>query len=395
MVKYFWLINIFFTSVGCAFLGTEKIKPSSLQRFEETFAVERAWKFVNKSRADPGSISIVSVPSVLGDDVLLPSKNGDLTIISLATGDVKEEIELGFDSLSQVSFEVSEDSYNFAFVSAGGKLIFYNSEKKVLWSTQLNGIVRVAPKIGELGVIVRQEDNKIIAYDKSGGKLLWSISKRTMPLILHAQSDMGFIDDESSGSAKEKKNLAVNLAGGEIVFLNSKTGSIYWETRLAFPKGQNEVERIIDLLGVPFLDGQEICSSVYQTKLVCVDKGTGDNQWEARENILFPGFFKFPHVASVGLKDDVTLFDREKNRRVWKNESLSYRGLSKPVIWENSVWIIDSFGFLHGLSILDGKIISRYDLRSKSDIISFFPTQSGLLITDADGRTLLLKKRES
>ena len=28
----------------------------------------------------------------------------------------------------------------------------------------------MAPKIGELGVIVRQEDNKVLAYDKVGGK---------------------------------------------------------------------------------------------------------------------------------------------------------------------------------------------------------------------------------
>ena len=63
--------------------------------------------------------------------------------------------------------------------------------------------------------------------------------------------------------------------------------------RLAFPKGQNEVERIVDLLGAPFLDNQEICTSVYQTKLVCVDKGTGDVEWENPEKILSPGFLNF------------------------------------------------------------------------------------------------------
>ena len=55
---------------------------------------------------------------------------------------------------------VDEETYNFAFVSADGRLMFFNSKNKVVWSTQLNGIVRMAPKIGELGVIVRQEDNK-------------------------------------------------------------------------------------------------------------------------------------------------------------------------------------------------------------------------------------------
>ena len=395
MLKYFWLTNIFFVVAGCSFLGKERIKPNSLLPFAETVVVEKVWTFDSKTRLDKGDISLVPVPSVLGENVIIPARNGIVTILKLATGQIEERIELGFQSLSQIGVEVDKDAYNFAFVSSDGRLMFFNSKNKLLWSTQLNGIVRMAPKIGDLGVIVRQEDNKVLAYDKLGGKLLWSISKRTMPLILHAQSDMRFVGDEDTGLTTNKKNLAVNLAGGELIFLNSKTGSVLWEKKLAFPKGQNEVERIVDLLGAPFLDNQEICTSVYQTKLVCVDKGTGAVAWEYPEKILSPGFFNFPFVATVGLKDEVKLFNREENVEVWRNEELRYRELSKPIIWNDSVWLIDSFGILHGLSILDGSTICRYDLNRKSDIVSFIVTRSGLLITDEDGHTILIKKRES
>ena len=395
MLKYFWLTNIFFVVAGCSFLGKERIKPNSLLPFAETVVVEKVWTFDSKTQLDKGDISLVPVPSVLGENVIIPARNGIVTILKLATGQIEERIELGFQSLSQIGVEVDKGAYNFAFVSSDGRLMFFNSKNKLLWSTQLNGIVRMAPKIGDLGVIVRQEDNKVLAYDKLGGKLLWSISKRTMPLILHAQSDMRFVGDEDTGLTTNKKNLAVNLAGGELIFLNSKTGSVLWEKKLAFPKGQNEVERIVDLLGAPFLDNQEICTSVYQTKLVCVDKGTGAVAWEYPEKILSPGFFNFPFVATVGLKDEVKLFNREENVEVWRNEELRYRELSKPIIWNDSVWLIDSFGILHGLSILDGSTICRYDLNRKSDIVSFIVTRSGLLITDEDGHTILIKKRES
>ena len=181
MLKYFWLTNIFFVVTGCSFLGKERIKPNSLLPFEETVVVEKVWTFDSKTRIDKGDISLVSVPSVLGENVVIPARNGIVTILKLATGQIEERIELGFQSLSQIGVEVDKDAYNFAFVSADGRLMFFNSKNKLLWSTQLNGIVRMAPKIGDLGVIVRQEDNKVLAYDKLGGKLLWSISKRTMP----------------------------------------------------------------------------------------------------------------------------------------------------------------------------------------------------------------------
>ena len=189
VLKYLWLLNIFLIVGGCSFLGKEKIKPSSLLPFEKTVVVEKVWDFDNKNRVGAGDISLVTVPSVLGENVIIPARNGVVTILKLATGQIEERIELGLQSLSQIGVEVDEDSYNFGFVSADGRLVFFNSNNKVLWSTQLNGIVRMAPKIGELGVIVRQEDNKVLAYGKVGGKLLWSISKRSMPLIyMHSRT---------------------------------------------------------------------------------------------------------------------------------------------------------------------------------------------------------------
>ena len=108
MLKYFWLINIFFIVGGCSFFGKEKIKPSSLLSFEETVVVEKAWDFDNKNRLDAGDISLVTVPSVLGENVIIPSRNGVVTILKLATGQIEERIELGLQSLSQIGVEVDE-----------------------------------------------------------------------------------------------------------------------------------------------------------------------------------------------------------------------------------------------------------------------------------------------
>ena len=123
---------------GCSFFGNEKIKPSSLLSFEETVVVEKVWDFDNKNRLKAGDISPVTVPSVLGENVIIPSRNGVVTVLKLATGQIEERIELGLQSLSQIGVEMDEDSFNFAFVSADGRLMFFNSKNKVLWSTQLN-----------------------------------------------------------------------------------------------------------------------------------------------------------------------------------------------------------------------------------------------------------------
>ena len=122
---------------GCSFFGKERIKPSSLLPFEETVFVEKAWAFEDKNRLNAGDISLATVPSVLGDNVIIPARNGVVTILRLATGQIEQRIDLGLQSLSQIGVEVDEETYNFAFVSADGRLMFFNSKNKVLWSTQL------------------------------------------------------------------------------------------------------------------------------------------------------------------------------------------------------------------------------------------------------------------
>ena len=115
---------------GCSFFGKEKIKPSSLLPFEETVVLEKAWDFANKNRVTQAIFLLVTVPSVLGENVIIPARNGVVTILKLATGQIEERIELGLQSLSQIGVEVDEDSYNFAFVSADGRLMFFNSKIK-------------------------------------------------------------------------------------------------------------------------------------------------------------------------------------------------------------------------------------------------------------------------
>ena len=98
VLKYFWLTNIFFVVAGCSFFGKETIKPNSLLPFEETVVVEKVWTFDSKTRLDKGDISLVMVPSVLGENVLIPARNGVVTILKLATGEIEERIDFGFRS---------------------------------------------------------------------------------------------------------------------------------------------------------------------------------------------------------------------------------------------------------------------------------------------------------
>ena len=381
---------------GCSIFSSKKIEPKALESYKEEIALEKGWVFSSGYLKKDAGINILPSSKIFDDELVIYGMKKKVFVIDLNSGETIKEVQFEEESVSAVGYRKENDERFFSYVSLNGDLVFFSEQSGKLWTIPLTGIVRTAPKIGDLGIIVREENNRIVSYARDSGKLLWSVSKRGPPLILHAQSDMEFIRGNSQDlDSMLSRNLAVNMAGGFLLFLNPKTGFSIWDTRLAFPKGQNEVERIVDLIGTPKLDDEEICSSVYQTKVSCIDKGSGIIVWEKEENVFSPAFFSFPYVVTVNSNDEIKLHNREKDNLVWVNKKLRFRGVTSVVIWNEIVWAIDSFGFVHGLSLISGSYISRYRVFGNNEgNASLVNSDHGLLVINTSGKTVMLRKRE-
>jgi outer membrane protein assembly factor BamB len=235
----------------------------------------------------------------------------------------------------------------------------------------------------------------LYGYDLDTGKMLWNIRRRAPSLILHGQSGMvPFLSNNETVSNKNDETyLAVNFSGGRIMLLNSKTGSLEWESRVAFPKGVNEVERIIDLIGNPFIEDEEVCSTVYQTKIVCLSLQDGNINWSQDFTAIKPATFKTPYAIALDFSDVLVAFDRTSKKKIWENKDLLYRDLSAPKIWSDYVWVVDFKGFLHGLSLLTGRVESRLKIGSGKLAGQLLATEMGLLIQKENGNLLLIQNK--
>jgi outer membrane protein assembly factor BamB len=58
----------------------------------------------------------------------------------------------------------------------------------------------------------------------------------------------------------------------------------------------------------------------------------------------------------------VTAYRADTGAQVWRNEQLSYRGLSAPVVWSSYLAIGDRDGYVHVLSQVDGSFVARYKI---------------------------------
>jgi outer membrane protein assembly factor BamB len=147
--------------------------------------------------------------------------------------------------------------------------------------------------------------------------------------------------------------------GGRLVGINPSNGAIRWEAPIASPRGTNDVERLVDLVGRVSRDGSVVCARAFQAAVGCVDAVRGTLLWSK------------PAIGSVGVHGDdkyvfgvegdgkIVAWRRTDGERAWVSERLRYRGLSAPLAVGRSVVVGDENGLVHWLSREDGSALTR------------------------------------
>ena len=333
-------------------------------------------------------------PQIFANTVVTSYRSGSAKAFDLENGNEIWNIKFDSEILCSVGFLHNEKDHLIAGITLQGELVLKTQKNKTLWKTKLNGIVRVAPIVTESAVITLFADNRVIAFDINSGKRVWVINRRVPSLILHGQSDMSLFknnrseDDEFGPSLDEQ--LIVNMAGGRILSLDPLSGSVKWESRIVFPSGTNEVERIVDLIGKPFLD-KEVCTSVYQNSIVCLSPLTGEVIWKRFFKPILPATFSSSVAIALDSESRITAFTRNDKRvPLWKNNDFFLRKLSSPAVWNSTVWFADHEGFIHGISVGKGKIISRTKIDSGPLSGAIKVVKNGLIIQTSSGQLIFL-----
>jgi outer membrane protein assembly factor BamB len=173
---------------------------------------------------------------------------------------------------------------------------------------------------------------------------------------------------------------------GRLVGMNPVNGASRWEVSLASPRGTNDVERLVDLVGPVSRQGSVVCARAFQATVGCVDAARGSLLWtrpahgadglHGDDRLLF----------GTELDDKVIAWRRADGERAWVSERLQFRGLTAPLALGRSVVMGDSTGLVHLLSREDGSPLNR--LSTDGSAIVAAPVVAGdtlVVVTQAGG----------
>ena len=322
---------------GCGSKGPQPVK---LVDFKPSAKLAVAWKV---SIGDAGRY--VFAPAISGDSVYAADNHGDLLRIKAATGKTLWRI----DTKAPLSGGVGVGENMVLVGTSKGSVLAYDIEGKPLWQSKVSSEVLSAPQAAGEFVVVRSGDSRIFGLDARDGSRRWEYQTTPPPLTLRANPGVIIVDNF----------VIAGMPAGKLVVLNITNGGLVWETVVAAPKGDNELERITDIAGPPLVEPGRVCAATFQGRAACYETQKGGQLWARPASSV--GSLAADDL-SVYLSEDtgsVVALDRNTGASVWKQDKLAYRNLSAPLATKDYVVVGDYEGQLHFLKFEDGSFAAR------------------------------------
>ena len=324
---------------GCSlWSGSSKPVPADLGPNVPVLGVRQVWT------ARVGSIAGLPLdPHVNAHVVTVASADGTVLALDARSGADVWRTQLG----EPLSAGVGSDGKWAAVVTRANALVALEAGRE-LWRHPLQTQTFTAPLVAGNRIFVLSADRSVSAYDASTGRRLWSQTRPGEPLVLRQSGVLLAVGD----------TLVAGLSG-RLVGFNPDNGSVRWEAPLASPRGTNDVERLVELVGRVSRNGDSICARSFQATVGCVNTARGAVAWTQ------------PAAGTEGIHGDAELlFGTESNgtvlawkrvdgSRAWTTDRLKFRRLTAPLLLGRSVVVGDDAGLLHLLARDDGAPLNR------------------------------------
>lgn len=291
-----------------------------------------------------GVMDALSVPVVQGSTLFVANAAGVVTALDTSRGQVAWRVELG----TPLSAGVGADGQTAAVVTRSNDLVALRSDGE-LWRVRLNARVFTPPFVAGGRVFVLAGDRSVTAFDAASGSRLWTQPARgTDPLVLQQSGVITAVGD----------TLLVGIAGRLVAF-DPLNGRIRWDAAIATPRGANEIERLVDLVGRVGRVDDQVCVRAFQAAVGCVDADRGRLLWTQPANGAVGVHADADRVYGVERNGRVVAWSRASGERLWSTDAFLHRGLTAPLAAGRSIVLGDAQGFVHLISREDGAMLNR------------------------------------
>ena len=324
-------------SVMSFFSSPSKPQPAALQAVSGAVVAKQAWS------VRIGPVGFPLDVNVSGATLFVASTDGTVAAIDARTGGDIWRATVG----APIAAGVGSDGKIVAVVTQANDVVALQDGREI-WRQKLSAQAYTSPFVAGGRVFVLAADRSVNAFDGQTGRKLWAQQRPYEPLVLRQSGVILAVGD----------TLVVGLAG-RLAGLNPSNGNIRWEAPIASPRGVNDVERLVDLVGRVSRDGDIVCARAFQASVGCVNTARGNLVWTKPANGSQGLYGDDRFIFGTESDGTVQAWRRSDGEKAWSTDRLRYRNLSAPLVVGRSVAVGDFAGFVHLLSRDDGSLLNR------------------------------------
>lgn len=328
---------------GCGiFSSSDPHEPNELTDFTPRVAVRTVWS-TNVGEA----VSKNLIPAVT-DNAVYAAGDNEVVRIDRQTGDVVWRAEAD----GSITAGVGTDGNYIAVGTDRGEVQVFDAEGKPIWKARLTADIAVPPLVGAGRVVVKTTDTRITGFDLITGARVWHYQSQAPALSLQEFSQMAWAP----------AGILIGQANGRLLALNPEKGSVVFDAVIGQAKGITEVERMIDVVGRPWVDQEMMCASAFQGNVVCMNSMNGRLLWSAKVDAVTGPVADARFVYEVDAQGRIHAYNRNNGREAWVNDQLLYRQVSAPIRVGATLAVGDFEGVLTFLNPANGEIVASTTL---------------------------------
>ena len=360
---------------GCStitgFLGDDDgPRPAELESFQPATNVKTLWSRRAASGDDGQHLELRTV--LAGGHVFAAGHDGDVAAFDPFSGEPLWKTDTG-NPLS------GGPGAGFGLVvvgsSSGDVVALSSTDGSVTWRSQVTSEVLSAPAVSERIVAVRTVDGKLFGLDAATGERIW-VYDRTVPVLTLRGTGGPVISGEV---------VVAGFDSGHLAAFSVADGELLWETHVAAPGGQTELERLADLDADPVVADGVVYAVTFQGRVAAFDLRTGGALWQ-RDLSSHAGMGMGRRLLYV--TDDrshVWAFDRRTGASLWRQDALAQRQLTRPLEFGDYVVVADFEGYVHWLSVDDGRFGARTRAGSAAVLSPPVANQAAVYVLGSSG----------
>jgi outer membrane protein assembly factor BamB len=358
---------------GCSlFREDTRPKMAQLPELNETIKLRTLWS-AKIGRGGDSSLA----PSVVAGSVFAAARDGTVVRLDAVSGRESWRVSTG----QVLSGGVGASADVVAVGTPEGEVIAIDAPTGTLrWRARVSSEVLAPPAVAGDLVVVRCSDSRIFALEARDGRRRW-VYQRAMPTL----TVRGL-----SGVVVTGTTAYAGFAGGRLAAVALNNGGVRWEAPVALPRGATELERVTDVVGVPWVSEREVCAVAYQGRLACFEAINGQPLWSREMSSVSGIGVDARYVFVSDERGAVYALDRSNGTSLWKQDRLFLRQLTAPLPLGREVAVGDVEGYVHLLSRDNGQFVARAATDGSRIIAPMASMKGGWLVQTQAGNLFAL-----